>query len=407
MGDAARAAPVEFEQWETVTLAFEGPDTSENSDPNPFTDYRLLVRFSQGEKTETIRGFYAADGNAAETSADGGNIWKVRFAPDSPGKWRYEAALRRGEQISISDDPNTGELVSLPSASGSFRVKAGAQKGKSFRAHGRLIADNGYFRFKASGKYWLKGGADSPENFLGYADFDGTYKGKLEARDGEATPDAQLHAYAAHVQDWKPGNPTWKDGKGKGIVGAINYLSSTGMNAVYFLTLNILGDGRDVWPYANSDDHTRFDCSKLDQWEIVFQHMQDQGVLLHLVTQETENELLLDNGETGPLRKLYYSELIARFGHHLGLVWNLGEENGPAEFSPNGQTTAQRKAMAAFLKSRDPYNHPVVLHTHAHSTLKDELLPDLLGFKAIDGLSFQVDHREQVAWRSHQMETAG
>ena len=58
--------------------------------------------------------------------------------------------------------------------------------------------DRGYFRFKDSGKYWLKGGADSPENFLGYADFDGTYKGRLEDRDGEAKAVATPHAYAPH-----------------------------------------------------------------------------------------------------------------------------------------------------------------------------------------------------------------
>lgn len=101
-------------------------------------------------------------------------------------------------------------------------------------------------------------------------------------------------------------------------------------------------------------DHTRFDCSKLDQWEIVFEHMQRKGVLLHVVTQETENERLLDDGDTGPLRKLYYRELIARFAHHPALVWNLGEENGPAEFSPNGQTSEQQKAMSNYLKASDP-----------------------------------------------------
>ena len=44
--------------------------------------------------------------------------------------------------------------------------------------------------------------------------------------------------------------------------------------------------------------------------------------------EETENEMLLDNGEVGVERRLYYRDLIARFGHHLALNWNLGEENG-------------------------------------------------------------------------------
>ena len=96
------------------------------------------------------------------------------------------------------------------------------------------------------------------------------------------------------------------------------------------ISLNILSDGKDVWPYSDHNERYRFDCSKLDQWEIVFDHMERKGVMLHLLTQETENETLLDNGETSVQRKVYYKELIARFGHHLGIIWNMGEENGPS-----------------------------------------------------------------------------
>ncbi|MEN0049931.1 MAG: DUF5060 domain-containing protein, partial [Bacteroidota bacterium] len=236
----------------------------------------------------------------------------------------------------------------------------------------------------------------SPENFLAYHEFDSTYRHPGEARKGESDPTENLHFYPTHSADWKAGDPTWKDGKGKAIIGALNYLASKDMNAVYFLTMNINGDGKDVWPYTNHEERFRFDCSKLDQWEVVFEHMEQLGLMMHVVTQETENEKLLDNGNTERERKIYYRELIARFGHHNALEWNLGEENGPAEFSPNGQNTEQRKAMTNYLKQTDPYQHPVVLHTHAWSGHKDEILTELLGFEALDGLSFQVDKRAQV-----------
>ena len=231
---------------------------------------------------------------------------------------------------------------------------------------------------------------------MAYEDFDDTYRLKSPARDGEAVPPTDLHRYSPHVADWQPGDPTWQDGKGKGLIGAVNYLSSKGMNAAYFLTLNIGGDGQDVWPYADPDDWTRFDCSKLDQWEIVFQHMQRRGVLIHMVTQETENETLLDTGDVGPVRKLYYLELIARFAHHPALVWNLGEENGPARFSPGAQTTLQQKAMADFIRTRDPYRHPIQLHTHATKRSKEELLKPLLGHPTLDGLSMQISPKEEA-----------
>jgi hypothetical protein len=51
------------------------------------------------------------------------------------------------------------------------------------------------------------------------------------------------------------------------------------------------------------------------------------GILLNNIGQEQENDQGLDGGDLGPQRKLYYRELVARFAHHLGWVWNLGEEN--------------------------------------------------------------------------------
>ena len=111
------------------------------------------------------------------------------------------------------------------------------------------------------------------------------------------------------------------------------------------LTMNILGDGKDVWPYTSHNERYRFDCSKLDQWEIVFDHMDSLGMMQHFVLQETENECLLDMGYTDVQRRVYLSELIARFGHHPAVTWNMGEENGAATFWPQGQNDQQRYAM--------------------------------------------------------------
>lgn len=396
-------------QWHTVELPFEGPMTSESDRVNPFTDYALVVHFNHEKSDYTVRGFYAADGKAAESGADSGNIWKVRFTPDRLGKWTYEAKLRVGSQVALSDDINAGVIVPLASSSGNFEVVPTDKRGRDFRAQGRIIVSDGYLRFGQSGSYWIKGGAGSPENLLAYEGFDGTYRQVFEARKGEAAPSTELHVFEPHIQDWNTGDLTWRNGKGKGIVGGINYLSANGMNSIYFLTLNILGDGNDVWPYTSYEERSRFDCSKLDQWELLFQYMQMKGILLHMVTQETENEEMLDGGDTGPQRKLYYRELIARFGHHLALVWNLGEENGPAHWRPEGQNNEQQRSMASYLKGNDPYNHPVLIHTHATRGDKEDLLPGLLGHPPLDGLSFQIDRRETahaeiVKWKKRSAE---
>ena len=397
--------PIEAAKWDKVMLTFEGPETSEDAEVNPFTDYRLNVSVTHGEKTYLVPGYYAADGNAGETSASSGNNWKVIFRPDELGEWTYKVSFRIGENISVELNPGAGEAMAFDGASGKIMVKPNLVSIPDFRAKGRLkYVEGRYLQFQESSEYFLKGGADSPENLLGYEDFDGTYKGSSpENRSGEAENKSKLHAYEPHLKDWKNGDPSWQGGKGKNLIGAMNYLASKAMNSVYFLTMNINGDGKDVWPYTSYDERYRFDCSKLDQWEIVFDHMERLGIMLHIVTQETENELLLDNGDTGHQRKLYYRELIARFGHHLAITWNMGEENGPANFTPKEQTIVQQKAMVKYLKETDPYQNYVVIHTHSSTKSRYEIFNQLLGDENLDGPSIQIGnmrsaHSETLHW---------
>ena len=396
---------LETQVWHKITLDFAGPRSSESAEENPFLDYRLNVTFQKGDTLMTVPGFYSADGHAAETGAEEGNLWQVRFRPIATGQWTYTASFQKGKDIAISDDPDAGEKTSFDGQTGKINVIASDKQGRDFRAKGSLqYTGERYLQFAGTKEWFLKGGADSPENLLGYIDFDGTYKGSSpETRSGEAENKATLHTYAPHATDWKTGHPSWRSGKGKNLIGALNYLASKGINSVYFLTMNIEGDGKDVWPYTAYEERERFDCSKLDQWEIVFDHMDSLGLMQHMVLQETENEKLLDEGDTRYHRKLYYREMIARFGHHPAVTWNMGEENGPANFSPNGQTTAQQKAMVQYMKEHDPYRHYVVIHTHSSPKVRHDMFNKLLGDQNLDGPSIQIHsmfdaHEETLHW---------
>ena len=376
---AADAVSGERKVWHKVTLTFTGPATSEKADPNPFLDYRLTATFTHDGVSREVCGYYAADGNAGETSADAGGTWRVHFVPDSPGEWAWKVSFRMGKDVAISDDADAGKPAAFDGQSGTFQVAPTDKAAPDPRARGVLrYAGKRYLRFAGTGEYYLKGGADSPENFLGYADFDQT---------------PPRHRYQPHVADWKAGDPTWKGGKGKGIIGALNYLAGKGMNSVYFLTMNVRGDGKDVWPWTAQDEPLRFDCSKCDQWEVVFSHMDRLGIALHVVTQETENDQLLDGGNLGRQRKLYYRELIARFGHHLAVVWNLGEENT--------NTHAQRQEFARYIHRLDPYGHAVVVHTYPSN--RDRVYAPLLGYEFLEGPSLQLSrvgetHAETIKW---------
>ena len=85
----------------------------------------------------------------------------------------------------------------------------------------------------------------------------------------------------------------------------------------------------------------------------------------------------LDCGDTGPERRLYLRELIARFGYELALNWNLGEENT--------QTTAQQRAMTQYIHDVDPYDHNVVLHTFPGPQPQEADLPAVARPDILDG----------------------
>jgi len=388
----------ELKKWHCVTLTFEGPKADENDAVNPFLDYRLEVVFTHTTGYFRVPGFFAADGNAGETGASSGNRWRVRFTPNQPGLWEYKVSFRKGKNVAVSDSLNAGKAAGFDGLAGSFTAGETDKKAPDFRARGMLRYKwKHYLRFEETQDFFIKSGADSPENFLGYAEFDGT---------------PPSHRYAPHLGDWRDGDPTWRGGKGKGIIGALNYLASKGVNSVYFITMNVMGDGKDVWPWTRAEERTRFDVSKLDQWEIVFSHMERLGIMMHVLTQETENQLLLDSGYTGVHRRLYYRELVARFGHHLAVTWNLGEENGPADFVPVGQTDQMRKDMAACLKRIDPYDHFTVIHTHADPQTRDRIVRPLLGCADLDGLSLQIAeprdvHDETIKWIRESVKDVG
>ena len=369
----------ELKKWHRVTLTFDGPDTAEDATPNPFTDYALQVTFRRGAKRTEVTGYYAADGNAGETGATKGGKWRVHFVPDEEGEWTWSADFRAGRNIAILRR-SMGKPTSFHGASGTFDIAPTDKTGRDLRGKGLLrYVGKGHLQFAETGEFYLKGGADSPENFLGYVDFDGTHDTAGHKRNQQSK---FLHRYEPHVRDFRPGDPTWRGGKGKGIIGALNYLASKGMNSVYFLTYNIDGgDGKDTWPWTSPTERFRFDCSKLDQWEIVFSHMDRMGIQLHVITQETENDQGLDKGNLGPTRMLYYRELVARFAHHLAVTWNLGEENT--------NTDAQRKAFGTYLHAFDPYDHPVVLHTFPGKY--EQVYRPLLGFAGMEGLSVQTN----------------
>jgi hypothetical protein len=402
-GSGAVAISGELRQWHKVTLTLDGPFAHErDSQPNPFTDYAFNVTFTHesGSPKYVVPGYFAADGNAANSSADSGVKWRAHLSPDKAGKWTYTVFFAKGKEAAVGGSKGS-PVKPFDGVSGSFTVARSDKRGRDFRAQGRLqYVGKHHLQFAGSKEYFLKAGPDAPETLLAYADFDGTAAHKPDK--------APLKTWEPHVRDWKAGDPTWRDGKGKGLIGALNYLASKGVNAFSFLTYNAAGDGDNVWPFVERDAKLHYDCSKLDQWGVVFDHATALGLYLHFKLQENEldDERLgadrkpgrvpeaLDGGKLGLERKLYCRELIARFGHALALNWNIGEENT--------QSSEEIRDMVKFLHDADPYQHPIVLHTFPPQ--QDEVYRPLLGDQSLlTGVSLQNPwnkvHQRTLQWR--------
>lgn len=407
-GDGSVVVSGELKQWHAVTLTFDGPFAHElDRSLNPFTDYGLDVTFTHDSGTTlVVPGYFAADGQAGETSAQSGTKWRVHFSPPAPGKWSYEVSFLTASMYVSGINNAVGRVMPLHEKTGAIEIAASDKKAPDFRARGRLAyVGKHLLQFQGDESYFLKAGADAPETFLAYVDFDGTKT--LNAKKGP------LKTWSAHEKDWKAGDPTWQGGKGKGMIGALNYLAAEECNAFSFLPYNVDGDGNNVWPFVAPREKFHYDCSKLDQWNVVFSHATAKGLYLHFKMQETEMDddrlghsrkkgrvrASLDSGKLGPERKLYCRELIARFGHHLALNWNLGEENT--------QTTEEQLAMANYIRAMDAYGNHIVLHTYPDQ--QNKIYSAILGNKAFTGLSLQNSslsncHKQVLKWVSKSKE---
>lgn len=359
-----------------LTFSWEGPYRTEAKET--FLNFRMEVAFTDPTGQQMlVPGYFAADGRAGESSATAGNVWRAHLVPLVPGEWTYRVRFYRGDGLAIIPSVEKGQSPALQENSGTFRVLPADEAAAGFLGKGKLQYAGGPFLRFTDGDYFLKMGANSPEVFLEYADFDGT--------DSE-------RSYSAHLKDWTEGDPVWQGGKGKAIIGIVNYLKEQGINAHYFLLMNAYGDGKKAYPWTGPDSFYEYDVSKLDQWQMVFDHMMEAGVMPQLVLSEQENQSYFETKEGGVFadsRKVYYREMAARFGYLQAVTWNIGEESGWEKEPTYGKAIngQQRKEFAAYLRELLPYEELIVVHNGPSNT--DAIFEELLGHPAYTGISYQ------------------
>ncbi|MEO0795865.1 MAG: DUF5060 domain-containing protein [Verrucomicrobiota bacterium] len=370
-----------LEQWHKVTVDLIGPESSESASPNPFMDFRYQVLFTgpSGQQFD-VPGFFAGNGIGGAQ----GDVWRAFFSPNESGEWQYQISFRKGPEVAIALDAEAGEAVEpFDAIEGTFSVEKSSAEAPDFRAseRGLLINRGGHYLTFSNGVPFFYAGTGIPENILGYRGFDNTTLGIG-------------HEFKVHEKDYREGDPDWTNDtgeNGKALIGAINYLSEQGNNTLYFLPMNLGGDGKDTFPMISPTEKTRYDLSKLAQWEIFFDYAQSKGQFLNVLLAETEheNEYFWDNGEKnlGPERRLFYRMVNALMGHHNGIKYVISEEvSYPKDL---------RDEYMAFLKEPtiNPYDHPVTFHTgnetNPHSYLEH------LGNQHLDTTSTQANYNDE------------
>jgi Domain of unknown function (DUF5060) len=386
--------------YDAVTLSIEGPQMDERTGGNPFADVRLDVTFTQGKQSWTIPGYFAGCKDAADSSCSGGNIWRAHFLPMVAGDYQWKVRFREGKDVVFQE--YDGKNLPGNNAKGSFTVSA-MQK-DPIKARGLIrYTGESYYRYSGDNSIFFKFGPDAPENMLAFEDFDNTtnFKGLRKNwvhHAGDYKPDAKPHLWG-------------KGKKGKNILGMLRYVADQKLNGISALTWNTSGDDRNVFPHllaVPAADYEkmvaadqwrkgvvqdRFDLSKLAQWERVFSYADKLGLHINMKLQETENDSLMDDGAHGRARKLYLREMVARFGHYLGVTWNLGEENV--------QRPAEIAHMSYYIDALDAYDRPIVLHSYPPQ--KERYRAFLGTASAINGLSLQSNlgpaRDEMTRWR--------
>lgn len=296
---AAEAARIDVPKWEMYEFALEGKAHV----ANPFTDAALVGEFvSPSGRTNVTDGFY-----------DGGERWRLRFAPDEEGDWAY---LLRGEGVEIL---RRGVVRCIAPASG---------------IHGfiRVDTNNPYAFAHADGTPFL------PMGDTCYGLFD----------DSSITPE---------LRD--------------------TYLKTRRAQRFNFVRMTVghseARAAADPAYWAWGGTPARPDLDRLNpdffrKFDELVRDLRSRGINIELILLNFYRRPFTDTRSWTPAReRLWLRYLLARYGAFDNVfLWTVANEY---ETHPDGKyrldfpaDVAWARAAARFIKANDPGRHPVTVH---------------------------------------------
>ena len=198
--------------WHPLTLTFNGPSAGR---PTTISIRSLTIGSRSGSPAQmagnmSCRGSSMATARGAAAARAGG-FGSHRTALETGSTGRRFGPGRASLSTWVPKLVCPSRSTAL---SGMLAIAARDPAAPGFLKWGRLKYAGGYYLKFQDGPYWIKGGTNEPENLLAYKGFDDT---------------VPSHAFDAHADDWRPGDPDWGAGKGKALIGLLNYLSARTM----------------------------------------------------------------------------------------------------------------------------------------------------------------------------------
>jgi pimeloyl-ACP methyl ester carboxylesterase len=150
----------------------------------------------------------------------------------------------------------------------------------------------------------------------------------------------------------------------------INKLKNTGANSIYLIAVRSHGgdasrdaddpgDPRFQNPFVDGDPSRGLDHDILDQWDIWFTEMDNNGIVIYFFFYD-DGARIWDTGDTmGIEEQKFIRTIVRRLKHYKNLIWVIAEEYQEA------YTAKRVSSIAAAIRAADDHNHVIAVHKHS------------------------------------------
>ena len=322
--------------WHKITLDFESSQTYSEA-PATFRDNRLDVTFTNATTGEVyvVPGFFAADGDAANTGATSGQCLAGELQPafsrvNGPTTANRSAPAPTSPRATAPGCRQPQSASPRPRTAARWTVAPTDKTGDDFRAKGMILQAEGEPLPAVPGRRrLLRARRPGRAGELPRQRATSTVPTSASPASERSEPGRRQPSRPPPVRQPSSTTTTATARPGTAARARPCWARSTtwptrAMNTIYLLTNTVAGDGlrtsapgstRTIYDRSTSNTKSIEEAANAtpmasrgerlprsttspssDQWETLFDHMDDKGIYKNILFQETENDQLLNGG---------------------------------------------------------------------------------------------------------------